>query len=177
LGEGHSDGDVLIHAPQERLVVSGDAFIKSMLIGYMKQEQFDIARYSDVLNVILDDRARIKYVVCGHGPLMTHDDLLARRDYLNSLFEGIRHAYSEGTDLETVIQRLPLENYSYLTRLIEKTSAELNDEHKAIIEKYWSRLKSKESRYSKASSVCPSNAYITPVQLLLPHPVSMDRHR
>ena len=134
MGEGHSDGDVLIHLPEDRLVVAGDAFIKSMLIGYMKQKQFDMARYSEVLNAVLDDRARIENVVCGHGPLMTHDDLLVRRDYLDSLLEDIRQAYSEGTDLETVIQRLPLENYSYLTRLIGKASAELYDEHKTIIE-------------------------------------------
>lgn len=148
LGEGHSDGDILIHLPEERLVIAGDALIKSMLVGYMKQEQFDMERYSEVLNSVCHNRARIDNVVCGHGPLMTQDELLARRDYLNSLLKGIRQAYSEGTDLETVIQRLPLENYSTLTRLIGKTSAELNDEHKTIIEKYWLRLKSKESRYS-----------------------------
>lgn len=163
LGKGHSDGDILIHLPEEKLVVAGDAFIKNMLIGYMNQEQFDMDRYSEVLNTVCHNGARIDSVVCGHGPLMTHDDLLARRDYLNSLLEGIRKAHSEGKDLETIIQRLPLENYSTLTRLIGKTPAELNDEHKTIIEKYWLRLKSKESRYSKASSLRATRVFLLPL--------------
>lgn len=145
LGEGHSDCDILIHVPQESLIVAGDAFMKSMLIGYMKQDRFDMARYSEILNIVLNNKERIKYAVCGHGPFITFDELLARRDYLNSLFGCIRQAYSDGANLETVIQRLPLENYSYLTRLIGKTSAELNDEHKTIIEKYWSRLCGEEA--------------------------------
>ncbi len=140
MGEGHSDCDILVHVPQEGLIVAGDAFMKSMLIGYMKQDRFDMARYSEILNTVLNDRVRIKYAVCGHGPIMTFGELLAKRDYLKSLLEGIRQAYSDGADLKTVIQRLPLENYSHLTRLIGKTSAELNNEHKNIIEKYWSRL-------------------------------------
>ncbi len=144
LGEGHSDCDILIYVPQENLIIAGDAFIKSMLICYMKQDKFDMSRYSEILNTVLNDRAQIKYTVCGHGSFMTFDELLARRDYLNSLLKGINKGYVNSMDLETIIQLFPLDNYSYLTRFIDKSSIELKNQHTEIIEKYLSMLHGKE---------------------------------
>lgn len=144
LGEGHSDCDILIYVPQENLIVAGDAFIKSMLICSMKQDAFDMARYSKILNTVLNDSARIKYAVCGHGSFVSFSELLARRDYLNSLLKGIKQSYARGMDLKAIIQRFPLENYSYLTRLIDESSTELKKQHAEIIEKFWFRLHSEE---------------------------------
>jgi glyoxylase-like metal-dependent hydrolase (beta-lactamase superfamily II) len=140
LGEGHSDCDILIYVPQENLIVVGDALIKSMLICYMKQDKFDMSRYSEILNAVLNDSAQIQYAVCGHGSIMTFDELLARRDYLNDLLKGIKQGYVNGMDLELISKRFPLNNYSYLTRFINKSSIELKDQHTGIIEKYWSML-------------------------------------
>lgn len=144
LGEGHSDCDILIHVPQESLIVAGDAFIKSMLICYMKQDKFDMARYSETLNAVLSGGRQTKYIVCGHGSPMTYDELLARRGYLDSLLEGINAGYSQKLDLDEVIKRLPLDSYSNLTGLIGKTSSELSEQHAEIIEKYWSLLQGED---------------------------------
>jgi len=140
LGEGHSDCDILIHVPQENLIVVGDAFIKSMLICYMKQDRFDMERYLHILNTVLKDKNQIINIVCGHGPMMTCEELLARRNYFESLLKGIKESYARDLNIEMVIQRLPLDNYSYLTRLIGKNSAELADQHIQIIGKYWKFL-------------------------------------
>ncbi len=142
LGEGHSDSDILIHVPQENLIVAGDAFIKSMLICFMKQDRFDMARYSEILNTVLNGNAPVKYVICGHGSFMTGEELISRREYLDSLLEGIRQGRAEGLDFETVRRRLALDGYSDLTRLIGKAPVELEEEHAAIIQKYWSMLQS-----------------------------------
>jgi cyclase len=144
LGEGHSDSDILIYVPQENIIVVGDAFIKSMLICYMKQDKFDMSKHSDILNAVLNDGAQIKYVVCGHGSIMTFDEILARRHYLNSLLKGIKQGYVNGMDLETIIQRFPLDSYSYLTRFIDESSKELKNQHIGTLKKYWSMLHGEE---------------------------------
>lgn len=145
LGEGHSNCDILIHVPQERLVVAGDAFIRTMLICYMKQDKFDVERYYEILNAVLNGGTPVRYVTCGHGSPMSGKELLARRDYLGSLLESIRQGYAEGLDLETASRRLPLDGYSNLTRLIGRTPAELESEHSGLIEKFWSMLQSSNS--------------------------------
>lgn len=145
MGEGHTDSDILIHVPQEKLIVAGDAFIKSMLICYMKRDKFDMARYSEILNTVLNGNAPVKHVICGHGSFMTGEELLARREYLDSLLESIGQGRAEGLDLETVSRRLLLEGYSNLARLIGKAPEELEEEHNALIEKYWSMLQSSNS--------------------------------
>lgn len=140
MGEGHSDCDILIHVPEENLVIAGDAFIQGMLICYLKQDKFDLSRYSEVINKILNTSTPVKFVVCGHGSIMTADELLIRRDYLFDLMQGIKEGYIHGLDMETIIGRFPLDNYSNLTRFFGEVSAELINQHTEIIEKYWNFL-------------------------------------
>lgn len=142
LGEGHSNCDVLVHVPQESLIVVGDAFIRTMLICYMKQDKFDMARYSKILNKVLNDGTHVKYVVCGHGSFMTGEELCARRDYLDGLLEDIGQGHLESLDFETVRKGLSLDGFYNLARIIGRTPVELEDEHAALIEKYWSMLQS-----------------------------------
>lgn len=112
----------------------------------MKEDEFDMARYSEVLNTVLADRSKIEHVVCGHGSFMTGDELVARQDYLNNLIKGIRQGFAKGLDLETVILRFPFANYAYLSGLINKPLVELNKQNSSIIEKYWSLLQRKISK-------------------------------
>ncbi len=140
LGEGHSNSDILVHVPQESLVVAGDAFIRNMLVCYAKCDKFDMARYFEILNTVLDAGDKVVYVTSGHGSSMTGKELLARRDYLGGLMEAIKRGYAEGLDLETVKRRLPLRDHSGLIDLIGRTPTGLENEHTGLIEKYWSVL-------------------------------------
>jgi glyoxylase-like metal-dependent hydrolase (beta-lactamase superfamily II) len=94
LGRGHTDGDVFIYLPREKVVATGDALIDWMPFindGYPEDwvqtlnalEQYDFTR-----------------VIPGHGEVAPKEHLAFFRGYLTDLIAAVKQAAADGASLE-----------------------------------------------------------------------------
>jgi glyoxylase-like metal-dependent hydrolase (beta-lactamase superfamily II) len=101
LGRAHTDGDLFIYLPRERVVATGDALIDWMPFindGYPE----DWVRTLNALEGF--DFARI---IPGHGEVAPREHLAFFRGYLSDLIDAVRGAAAEGASLEEMKRTLP----------------------------------------------------------------------
>ncbi len=135
LGMCHSDSDILIHIPEEKLVIVGDAF-NGRSVKYI-DENADIPRWLDVLNGLLKDENPIVHAVSGHGDMMTRQDLLNHRQYIRGLWEGMQEAITEGLSLEAMKDRFSLEDHFPYVKHLRHTWDDGMDFHLLNVETVW----------------------------------------
>ncbi len=110
-GPGHTDGDLVIHVPEENLIVTGD-LVFHHIIPYI-----DVDAGADILNWIdiLDELIRIggddAVVVPGHGEVGSIQVLIDQRDYLQDLWDAVASARERGLTLEQAQTEIALEQY------------------------------------------------------------------
>jgi cyclase len=94
LGRGHTDGDVFIYLPKEKVVATGDALIDWMPF---LNDSFpeDWVRTLSAL-----ERYDFTRVIPGHGEVMAKDHLAFFRGYLSDLLAAVKQASADGAGLE-----------------------------------------------------------------------------
>jgi glyoxylase-like metal-dependent hydrolase (beta-lactamase superfamily II) len=101
LGRGHTDGDVFIRLPQEKVVITGDALIDWMPFmndGFPE----DWVRTLDALGQYEFDR-----IIPGHGDVAGRESLAFFRGYLADLVNAVKKAHAAGASLEEAKKTLP----------------------------------------------------------------------
>jgi len=101
LGRAHTEGDVFVYLPKEKIVVTGDALIgwtPYMGDGYPE----DWARTLDRL-AELD----FTHIIMGHGDVAGRDWLRTFRAYVHDMVEAVREEVATGATLDEVKQRVP----------------------------------------------------------------------
>jgi cyclase len=101
LGRGHTDGDVFIYLPQEKVVATGDALIDWMPFmndGYPE----DWVRTLDAL-----EKFEFTRIIPGHGGVMPREHLTFFRSYLTDLVGAIKKAHADGATLDEMKRSLP----------------------------------------------------------------------
>ncbi|HEX9452036.1 MAG TPA: MBL fold metallo-hydrolase [Burkholderiales bacterium] len=101
LGRGHTDGDVFIHLPREKIVSTGDALIDWM--PYMNDGfPEDWVRTLDAL-----EKYDFAHIIPGHGGVMPKEQLAFFRGYMADLIVAIKSAHADGASLEEMKKTLP----------------------------------------------------------------------
>ena len=101
LGRGHTDGDVFIYLPREKVVSTGDALIDWMPFlndGYPEEwvqtldalEKFDFTR-----------------AIPGHGDVLPKEHLAFFRSYLTDLIAAVKAASGDGASLDEMKKAIP----------------------------------------------------------------------
>jgi glyoxylase-like metal-dependent hydrolase (beta-lactamase superfamily II) len=101
LGRGHTDGDLYIFLPKEKVVMTGDALIDWMPFlndGYPE----DWVRTLDAL-----ERLDFTHIIPGHGEVVPKSHLAFFRGYLSDLIAGVKKAASDGASLDEIKAKLP----------------------------------------------------------------------
>lgn len=135
LGMCHSDSDILIHIPEEKLLIVGDAF-NGRSVKYI-DENADIPRWLDILNELLKDENSVVHAVSGHGDRMNRLDLLNHRRYIRGLWERMQEAITEGLSLEAVKDRFSLENHFPYVKHLRHMWDDGTDFHLLNVETVW----------------------------------------
>lgn len=94
LGRGHTDGDVFIYLPKEKVVATGDALIGWMPFlndGYPED-------WVQTLNVL--EQYDFSRVIPGHGEVAPREQLAFFRGYLTDLIAAVRQAAAAGAGIE-----------------------------------------------------------------------------
>jgi glyoxylase-like metal-dependent hydrolase (beta-lactamase superfamily II) len=94
LGRAHTDGDLFIYLPKEKVVMTGDAVIDWMPFlndGYPE----DWITTLDAL-----DKLDFTHMIMGHGDVATKDHLSFFRGYFTDLIGAVKKASADGASLE-----------------------------------------------------------------------------
>jgi len=101
LGRAHTEGDVFVYLPKEKVVVTGDA-----LIGWTP---YMGDGYPEDWVATLDRLAQLDFdrIIMGHGDVAGRDWLATFRNYISDMVAAVRREVGAGATLEEVKQRVP----------------------------------------------------------------------
>lgn len=106
VGPAHTEGDVLVHCPQDRVIFTGDIlFIDGTPIMWAGP----IRRWIDACERIM--ALDVDIVVPGHGPVTDKRGAAQVRDYLIYVDRETRQRYDAGLSVEQAIEDIPLGQY------------------------------------------------------------------
>lgn len=134
----HTESDMLIHVPEENMLIVGDTFQKNELVWI--DENAAVERWLRILNNWLNDELRLDYVVPGHGEIMTGKELKTQRDYIQELWDGVRKLRNEGGTLKEAKDILSFEKRFPHLKHISHTWDDGTDYHLLNIEHVWKIL-------------------------------------
>jgi len=109
-GECHTNNDILIYCPEENILAVGDLFYKKSLPPFSKHRDLNIPQWIKTLDWILGEEHLIKYIVPGHNELLERGDLVLYRNYIATLWKGIKKAISKGYSLQKINHNFSLKN-------------------------------------------------------------------
>jgi len=101
LGRAHTEGDVFVYLPREKVVVTGDA-----VIGWTP---FMGDGYPEDWTATLDRLAQLDFttMIMGHGDVAGRNWLSTFRGYIHDMVGAVRDEAAAGATLEEVQQRVP----------------------------------------------------------------------
>lgn len=74
-GKAHSESDIIIHCPEEKLLMVGDLFSRGGIPSIRNVDKFDIKRRMKVIKWLEARMNEINVVINGHGQIMNRYDL------------------------------------------------------------------------------------------------------
>jgi cyclase len=101
LGRGHTDGDVYVYLPKEKVVVTGDAVIEWMPFlndGYPEE-------WVQTLSAL--ETVDFTHMILGHGEVVSKEHLTFFKGYLTDLIASVRKAAADGGTLEEMQNMIP----------------------------------------------------------------------
>src|SRR5437870_7194319 len=100
LGRAHTEGDVFVYLPKEKIVITGDAMIG--WTPYMGDG------YPEDWAGALDDLAQLDFthIIMGHGEVAGRDWLRTFRSYVHDMVVAVRHEVAAGATLDEVKPRV-----------------------------------------------------------------------
>ena len=101
LGRAHTEGDVFVYLPKEKVVITGDAVIgwtPFMGDGYPADWATTLDRLAE-----LD----FTHMIMGHGEVVGRDWLRTFRGYVHDMVEAVRAEVMRGATLEEAQRRVP----------------------------------------------------------------------
>ena len=101
LGRAHTEGDVFVYLPKEKVVITGDA-----VIGWTP---FMGDGYPEDWVATLDRLPQLDFtrIIMGHGNVAGHEWLSTFRSYIHDMVEAVRQEAAAGATLEELKQRVP----------------------------------------------------------------------
>ena len=94
MGRGHTDGDLYIYLPKEKVVMTGDALVDWMPFvndGYPEEW---------VTTLTALEKLDFTHIIPGHGEVMPKSGLAFFRGYLSDLVEAVKKAAADGATVD-----------------------------------------------------------------------------
>jgi glyoxylase-like metal-dependent hydrolase (beta-lactamase superfamily II) len=99
-GKGHSDSDILVYIPQEKVLVTSGVCYGRLPGINGKVTLADIERSISVLDEFINDDVELEWIIPAHAEFITKKELELKRDYYKTMLEGLRSARQEGKSIE-----------------------------------------------------------------------------
>ncbi len=110
MGRGHTDGDLILYLPEDKIVFAGDLFFNRAL---PNPQDASLLEWGNTLDKLLEMNADT--FLPGHGPLGNREDVEKFRSFLNDLESIVTPYVTGGSTLEEVLRsaRLPFRYVSF----------------------------------------------------------------
>ena len=142
LGRGHSDSDITILIPEERVLLLGCFFLEQgPLPVFGTQPELDPDRWLATFDAALDREPAIEHVVLGQHTVWSRAQLAEMRDYIAWLWTQVQALDAEGVDLDTAVARLPLDDKLAWLRQASVSDDELARFHRTEVTALWRQVK------------------------------------
>lgn len=133
---GYSESDILIHIPEEKLLVVGDIFNRDRIP--LLNEKSDVKKWLALFEPFVNGKEEVRHIIGGHDEMMSPDELKAQYEYLKDLWEGVVAAKTEGLTLEKAKERFSYDKrYSHLSHLEIHWISTPDNLHERNIESIW----------------------------------------
>ena len=142
LGRGHSDSDITILIPEERVALIGCFFLEQGPLPYFgNQPVLDPDRWLATFGGFLDREPAVEQVILGQHTVWTRERLEEMRDYIAWLWAEVQAFDAQGVALETAVARLPI-----TTQLVGLRQSGVSDEqlatfHRTELTALWRQVK------------------------------------
>ena len=141
-GNAHTDSDIIIYIPEEKLLLTGDLFSNTYLpITFDPTfKHLPVDRWLALLDEMLSDEDQLEHIVTGHGGILSRSQFEIRRNYLKNLWQNLGKAKRDGLELDDV-ESLP--SLDSVLALLYETSFErvqLQRFHQNILRTFWSQM-------------------------------------
>jgi len=118
-GNAHTDNDIFIYLPEEKIVFTGDIFTSKNSYGFTINRMNDIERVISSMDQILVDPAGVEVVIPGHGKCLSGNDFISLRNHLKEETVHLYKTLSTAQLIESMIKRngihQALKKYSEMT--------------------------------------------------------------
>jgi tetratricopeptide (TPR) repeat protein len=142
LGPGHSNSDIVILIPEEKILLLGCFFLEQgPLPIFGAQPVLDPDRWIEVFDAVLGDPDDVKQVVLGQHTVWPRERLVAMRDYIARLWSGVKELDAEGIDFERALERLPVPEELDFLRDIGASEEQLVQYQRQEAAALWRQLK------------------------------------
>jgi glyoxylase-like metal-dependent hydrolase (beta-lactamase superfamily II) len=109
-GLGHSKSDILIHIPEEKVLISGAAIITGLpSTHHTGDRQRDVVLWIYVLKKLTDNINTVETIIPGHGGLRDKESLRLHCEYFTAMYEKVEKLVTEGASLEDARSQLTLD--------------------------------------------------------------------
>jgi cyclase len=115
-GPGHTDGDIIVYCPEERLLIMGDLLFNRIVPYIDAGSGADVANWISILEKVIGRENHYDTVIPGHGEISTVDALREKVDYLKSLWAAVTEAKSAGKTLAQAREEITLEEFKDYAR-------------------------------------------------------------
>ncbi len=142
LGRGHSQSDIAVMIPEEKVLLMGCFFLDRGPLPYFgTQPVLDPERWLEVFGALLENEADLEHVILGQHSIWPRDRLVAIRDYVAELWSEITAVEAEGVDFETAMGRLSLQAEPGFFRQVGASEEDLDRYHRFEATALWRQLK------------------------------------
>ena len=142
LGRGHSDSDIVVLIPEEKVALLGCFFLEQgPLPVFGTRPALDPGRWIESFDAVLDPELGVEHVVLGQHSVWPPERLAALRDYIAWLWPELQRLDAEGVDLDTAMARLPAPDSLDLLRAAGATDEDVARFHRNEVTALWRQLK------------------------------------
>lgn len=113
LGKGHTNGDVVVYFPQQKVIHLGDLLFHQIIPYIDVSAGADTAHWIEILNQIKE--MEVETIIPGHGEVTDKAGLEEFINYLADLRQEVKNFIDQGKTLEETKENLRLPKYSHFS--------------------------------------------------------------
>ncbi len=132
----HSDNDVLVYIPEEKLLLSGDTFYSEYFPQIKHSAVQYIPKWINILEELLNGPDRVEKIIPGHKSQMSGQELYKLYKYIKDLKEGVPDSKKRGFTLEQTKEAYSIESkFNYLSSFPFYSTCK--NQHEKNIQNIW----------------------------------------
>jgi cyclase len=133
LGCGHTNGDVLVYFPQEKVIHMGDLFFQNMIPYIDYDAGSSTENWIKILQKVME--MDVEQAIPGHGEITAKNGLSAQIQYLKDLRAEVEKYIKQGATLEEIKEKFSLPKYEKMGLYNELIPVDIEAVYREMTEK------------------------------------------